>query len=323
MILVTGATGFLGKRVCRRLEQRGDAFTRTSLSLGTDLRDFHQTLALFQTTRPKIVLNCASFAGGIQFGLKYPADIFCNNMPMIANLFEAARRSGVERIVNPLANCVYPAHLTLFEESKFWDGPLHESVMVYALLRKISWAGSWAYARQYGLQTINLVLSNMYGPDGHSDEERSHAVDALVSRFIEAKKSGAPEVIVWGTGAAVREWLFVDEGAEAMVRGMDCASCVEPINVGVATGVSIADLAERIRAIVGYEGRIVYDRSKPDGAPHKIVDGTRGKALLGWAPQVGLEEGLRLTVKWYFEARGHLHERAHELESCSDQSPGC
>ena len=133
MILVTGATGFLGKRVCRRLEQRGDAFTRTSLSLGTDLRDFHQTLALFQTTRPKIVLNCASFAGGIQFGLKYPADIFCNNMPMIANLFEAARRSGVERIVNPLANCVYPAHLTSVRGKQFWDGPLHESVMVYAL----------------------------------------------------------------------------------------------------------------------------------------------------------------------------------------------
>jgi GDP-L-fucose synthase len=301
LILVTGATGFLGKRLCRRLEQSGRAFSRTSLSLGTDLRDFDEALTLFQAVRPKTVLNCASFAGGIQFGLKYTADIFRNNMPMIANLFEAAHRTGVERIVNPIANCVYPAQLTLFEESRLWDGPLHESVMVYGLLRKISWAGSYAYARQYGLQTINLVLSNMYGPEDHFDEERSHALGGLVMKFIDAKKSGAPEVIVWGTGTPVREWLFVDDGAEAMVRGIDCAPCVEPINVGVAKGVSIADLAERIRVLVDYEGRILYDRSKPDGAPYKTIDGSRGKAMLGWSPQVGLGEGLRRTVEWYLE----------------------
>jgi GDP-L-fucose synthase len=310
MILVTGATGFLGKRVCRRLEESGRSFSRSSLSLGTDLRDLDQTLALFQAVRPKTVLNCAGFSGGIQFGLKYPADIFRNNMPMIVNLFEGAHRSGVERVVNPLANCVYPAELTLFEESRFWDGPLHESVMVYGLLRKISWAGSWAYARQWRLQTINLVLSNMYGPQANLDEDRSHALGALAVRFIEAKKSGKPEVIVWGTGAPVREWLFVDDGAEAMVRAIDCAPCEEPINVGVGKGVSIAELAERIRAVVGYEGRIVYDSSKPDGAPYKTVEGSRGKALLGWSPQVGLDEGLQRTVKWYIETLERLHEYA-------------
>jgi GDP-L-fucose synthase len=307
MILVTGATGFLGKRVCRRLEQSGRAFCRTSLSLGTDLRDFDQAIALFQAVRPKAVLNCASFCGGIQFGLKYPADVFRNNMPMIANLFEAAHRTEVERFVNPLANCVYPAQLTLFEESRLWDGPLHESVMVYGLLRKVSWVGSWAYAQQCRLQTINLVLSNMYGPEDRFDEERSHAVGALVMRFVKAKQSGAPEVTVWGSGAAVREWLFVDDGAEAMVRGIDCAPCAEPINVGVGKGVSIADLAERIKVVVGYQGRIVYDRLKPDGAPHKTLEGSRGKALLGWSPRIGLEEGLRRTVKWYLETEECVH----------------
>jgi GDP-L-fucose synthase len=303
MILVTGATGFLGKHVCRRLKQSGRPFYRTSFSLGTDLRDFDQTVALFEAVRPTAVLNCATFVGGIQFGLKYPADIFCNNMPMIANLFEAAHRTGVERVVNPLGNCIYPAQFSLFEESRLWDGPLHESVMVYGLLRKVSWAGSWAYARQCGLQTINLVLSNMYGPEDHFDEERSHALGALVMKFSEAKKNGASEVIVWGTGAAVREWLFVEDGAEAVVRGIDCVQCTEPVNVGVAKGISIADLAERIRALVGYEGRIVYDRSMPDGAAHKTVDGSRGKALLGWSPQVGLAEGLRRTIEWYNKTR--------------------
>jgi GDP-L-fucose synthase len=303
MILVTGATGFLGKRVCHKLAQSSMAFTRTSHSLGVDLRDYDQTLAAFAAVRPATVLNCASYAGGIQFGVKYPADVFRHNMAMIANLFEAAHQTGVKRIVNPLANCVYPAHLTVFEETKFWDGPLHESVMVYGLLRKLSWAGSWAYSRQWGLQTINLVLSNMYGPEEYFDEERSHAVGGLIRRFIEAKESGAPEVVVWGSGAPIREWLYVDDGAEAMVRGIKCAPCDEPINVGVKNGVTISDLAERIRSLVNYNGRIVYDKTKPDGAPHKTVDGSRGKALLGWGPQVELNDGLLQTVKWYVESR--------------------
>ena len=310
-ILVTGATGFLGKRVCRKLEAGGRDFVRTSLSLGTDLRDFDQTLAMFEKARPSYVLNCATFVGGIQFGNKYPADMFRNNMPMIANLFEASHRVGVKRFVNPIANCAYPAHLNLFQEDKFWDGPLHEFVMVYGLLRKMSWVGSWAYAGQYGLETINLIISNMYGPEDHFEEERSHALGAMVMKFVEAKRSGAPEVVVWGTGKPVREWLYVDDGAEAMLRGMTCEAFIDPINVGVAEGVSVKELAERIRDVVGYRGRIVYDTSKPDGAPHKTVDGSRGEKLLGWSPKVGLDEGLRRTVDWYLEMTQD-RERAHE-----------
>jgi GDP-L-fucose synthase len=309
MILVTGATGFLGKRVCRKLQESGRAFVRTSLSLGTDLREFDQSLALFEKVRPTAVLNCASFVGGIQFGLKYPADIFRNNMPMIANLFEVAHRTGTKRIVNPISNCVYPARLSLFEEACLWDGPLHESVMVYGLLRKISWAGSWAYARQHGLDTINLVLSNMYGPEDHFDEERSHALGALVMKFVQAKRNSAAEVVVWGSGTPVREWLYVDDGAEAMLRGLDCTPCLEPINVGVGEGISVAKLAETIRELVGYRGRIVYDASRPDGAPFKTVDGGRGEMLLGFRPQVGLREGLRRTVDWYSERTERVHER--------------
>ena len=313
MILVTGATGFLGQRLCRRLEEGSIAFNRTSLSLGTDLRNFDQALALFEAIRPTFVLNCASFSGGIQFGRKYPAEMFRNNMAMIANLFEAAHRAGVKRIVNPLANCVYPAELTVFKERQFWDGPLHESVMVFGLLRKLSWVGSWAYARQWGMQTINLVFSNMYGPGDHFDEDRSHAVGGLVMRFLEAHQRGENEVTVWGSGAPVREWLYVDDAAEAMVRAMTCASSDQPVNVGVGIGVSIAELAERIGALVDFKGKIIFDRSKPDGALHKTVDGSRGAALLGWSPQTDLDAGLVRTVEWYRRKRiaqetGILHQ---------------
>ena len=299
MILVTGATGFLGTRVCRRLDASGLAYTRTALSLGTDLRDRSAAIALFEQVKPARVLHCASFVGGIQYGYKYPADIFSNNLPMIANVFEAARLAGVRRIVNPISNCVYPARLSLFREEELWDGPLHESVMVYGLARKLSWAGAWAYQRQYGLDTINLILSNMYGPEDHFEAERSHALSALVKKFADAKREGAREVVVWGTGTPVREWLYVDDGAEAMVRALDAPATEDPVNVGVAHGVSVRDLAETIAARVGYDGMIVYDTTKPDGAPFKTVDGARGAALLGWTPGTTLEQGIDRTVEWY------------------------
>jgi GDP-L-fucose synthase len=300
MILVTGATGFLGRHVCRKLDSRGIAYATTSLSLGCDLRDAQQAITLFEKIRPAQVLNCASFVGGIQFGYKYPADLFHNNMSMIANILAGAKHVEVSRIVNPISNCVYPAALTLFKEEQLWDGPLHESVMVYGLLRKMSWAGAWAYQRQYGLDTINLILSNMYGPDDHYEAERSHALGALVKKFADAKRSKQSEVIVWGTGKPVREWLYVEDGAEAMIRALDCKATDQPINIGVGQGISIAELAHIIASKVGYSGDVIFDTSKPDGAAFKTVDGSKGKSLLqGWTPDTELASGIDATIKWY------------------------
>jgi GDP-L-fucose synthase len=305
MILILGATGFLGKRVCRGLEARGLAFTKTSLSLGTDLRDRKQTFDLFAKVRPTHVINCAAFVGGIQFGYKHPAELFMNNMQMTLNLLEVCREFGVKRLVNPISNCAYPARLTLFKEEEFWDGPLHESVLTYGFVRKASWVGSWAYARQYGLDTLNLILSNMYGPDDHFEEERSHALGALVMKFVRAHQLKQPEVVVWGTGKPVREWLYVDDGAEALIRGLDAAATNDPINIGTATGVSIAELAQTIADEVGYQGKLVFDTSKPDGAPYKTVDGTKGEKLLGWKPSMDLKTGIRETLNWYLKNGGH------------------
>jgi GDP-L-fucose synthase len=190
----------------------------------------------------------------------------------------------------------------LFTEDRIWDGPLHESVMVYGLLRKMSWAGAWAYSRQYGLDTVNLVLSNMYGPEDHFEAERSHALSALVKKFADARSQGATEVVVWGTGKPVREWLYVDDGAEAMVRALDCPATADLVNVGVADGIAMRELAELIARRVGYPGRIVYDATMADGAPHKTVEGSRGAALLsGWRPSTSLESGINETVTWYVE----------------------
>ena len=298
MVLLTGATGFLGKRVQKRLLAQGVKHTATSLSLGVDLRDPAATLKLFERVRPQAVLHCASFAGGIQFGLRQQSQMFRNNLLITLNLLEACREHGVKRLVAPIANCAYPARLRLFREEEFWDGPMHESVMVYGLTRKAQWMGAWAYAREYGLEPIHLVLSNMYGPDDHFDEIRSHALGALAMKLLTAQRENQPSVKVWGTGTPVREWLYVDDGAEAMVRALDVPATTDPINVGVGEGVTIAQLAELVKAEVGYRGELVFDPAYPDGAPFKTMDGTRGEQLLGWRPRMPLREGIRETLRW-------------------------
>ena len=307
MIVVTGATGFLGQRVCRLLAQQGRAFTRISRSLGVDLRDPAATraalCAAFEGQSERKLIHCAAHVGGIQFGLTRAAELFHHNLAMTLSLNEAAVAAGVQRLVNPISNCAYPGAATLFKEAEFWDGPLHDSVLAYGFARKASWVGAWAYAQQHGLDTLSLILSNMYGPGDHFEPERSHALGALIHRIHAAREAGAEEVQIWGSGTPVREWLHVDDGAEALVRGLDAPTCTEPVNIGVAQGISILDMARLIASELGYGGRLVTDPSKPDGAPYKTVDGTRGAALLGWRPSRDFHQGVRDTIAGYLQCR--------------------
>ncbi|MEZ4966164.1 MAG: NAD-dependent epimerase/dehydratase family protein [Saprospiraceae bacterium] len=300
-ILVTGATGFLGKRVVKKLREQGHEPIRTSLSMGVDLRDYRQTIDFFQKEQPEILLNCASFVGGIQFGYKYPVDLFENNLLMNVNILKACREAGVRRIVNPISNCVYPAKATLFKEEEIWDGPMHESVLVYGFVRKAFWVGSWASHRQYGLDVINIVLSNMYGPEDHFEEERSHALGALIMKFVEAKRKNQPFVNVWGSGKPVREWMHVDDGAESMIRSIEMPATEDFVNIGIGQGISVIEMCELIKEISGYQGEIKLDPSKPDGAAYKTVDGTKGEQLLGWKPSIPFREGVAQAIRWYEE----------------------
>lgn len=303
MILVTGATGFLGKRICRQLNLMDKEYKKTSLSLGTDLRDRKQTIELFEKVRPEYVLNCASYVGGIQFGLKHTAEIYTNGLMIQTNIFEACNLLNIKRMVNPISNCAYPGQASFFKEEEFWDGPLHESVLVYGMVRKMSLIGAKAYGRQYGLDTINLILSNMYGPEDHFEEERSHALGALIMKIVDAKRKGSPNVIVWGTGTPVREWLHVDDGARAMIKALDMETYEDIINIGVGKGISIKEMALLIKEIVDYEGELVFDETKPDGAPYKTVDGALGEKLLNWKPEIDLKEGIRDTIDWYLNKK--------------------
>ena len=298
-IFVSGGTGFLGMRICKKLRERKINYCQTSLSQGVDFRNKKELTDYMRKEKPDIIINCAAFVGGIQFGYKYPVEIFRNNLLMSINLLECSKEFNVKRIINPISNCTYPAKATLFREEEWWDGSMHESVMVYGFVRKGFWIGSWAYNKQFGLDCINLILSNMYGPGDHFEEERSHALGALIMKFVKAKQKNEPEVIVWGSGTPVREWLYVDDGAEALVRSIDIPPYIKPINIGIGKGISIVDLANIIKEETNYKGNIVFDKSKPDGAPYKTVDGAKGKKILEWEPQMDFRIGIRETIKWY------------------------
>ena len=290
-VFVPGGSGFLGKRVAAKLKEKSIEHVSLSLRDGYDFRDFNQLKGLFKKESFDAVINCAAFVGGIQFGYEKTGELFYNNILMSTNIMEASRLTNVKRFINPISNCSYPGHLTRdFKEEEWWDGPLHESVLVYGSARKASWVQSWAYYKQYGFVTINLILPNMYGPGDHFDETRSHALGALIMKFVEAKRKNLPEVTVWGTGTPVREWLYVDDGVEILLKAIEIDPTIEPINVGVGEGISILELAKLIKEVVGYKGNIVLDKTKPDGAPHKTMDNTRLKNIFHWTPPTSLRK---------------------------------
>lgn len=302
-IILLGATGFLGKRIQRILDLRGIQYVQISNSYGYDLRDKKQFEKVFlHNKQAKIIFNAAAYVGGIQFGLKHPAEIYYNNSLINTHMFELAKDFGIRRIINPISNCSYPRDIfTSFNESDWWNGELDESVFVYGFIRKASYVQSWAYYKQYGLETINLIVPNMYGPEDHFEPERSHALGAMIMRMNIAKRNADSEFTVWGTGKPVREWLYVDDCVEAMIRSIDVQYTIDPINIGIGFGISIKDLAEMIKKELDYNGKIIFDQSKLDGAPHKVMNIDRCRERFGWVPSTSLPDGIKKTVKWFLE----------------------
>lgn len=301
-IFVAGGTGFLGKRVLKRLKEEKLTYVTTSQSLGVDFRDYSQTENYFLKEKPDVLINCAAYVGGIKFGMEHEGEIYFNNTLINLNLFECARKFGVKRIINPISNCSYPDVLQKdFKENEWWDGPLHRSVLIYGFVKKATWVLSVAYKSQYDLDVINFLVPNMYGPGDHFEEVRSHALGALIMKMVNAKERGLEKVLIWGTGKPIREWLYVDDCVEAFVRALYISSEEEPINIGQGKGISIKELADLIKDIVGYSGELICDTSKPDGASYKIMNVDKCKEIFDWHPDTELKIGIEKTVRWYYE----------------------
>ncbi len=305
-IVVTGGTGFLGRQVVESLSGFGVDVVSCSRGEGVDLRDDVVFGAWLSRVKPDCVVHCAAHVGGLGYVGRHAIDVFHDNVAIGTGLMKGLRCAGVDRLLSVMPNCTYPGDKEVYREREWWDGAMHESVLMYGLPRKMLWGLCQTYGPVSGLRSAHLILPNLYGPGDHFDSLRSHALGALVRKIVDADRDGTSSVELWGTGTPVREWMYVRDAAEAIARFLDCCGVGEAessghdiYNVGIGEGVSIAALAEAIRDAVGWSGTFTFDTTRPDGAMHKLLDGRRFCEMTGWLPSYSLNEGIEETVAWY------------------------
>ncbi len=298
-VIVTGGTGFLGSQVVALLQPLATVHV-ASRRLGVDLSVWEECRRYFDEHPADFVINCAALQGGLRFNELVPGEIYLKNLLMGAYAMEAARLSEVRKYVNIVAGCSYPGYAEGdLTEGGYWEGPLHDSVVNYGITKKVQTVQGWSYKRQYNFDSVHLVMTNLYGPGDHFEPERSHALGALVRKFVDAVEDGATEVEVWGSGRPMREWLYVTDAAEAIIRAAERVNEVAPLNIGTGIGHSIRELAEKIASIVRFPGSIVYNADRPDGALRKVFDVRRMRQMLEWEPRTSLADGIQRTVEYY------------------------
>ncbi len=304
-VLVTGGAGFLGSFVVERLGKAGvpAQMIRVPRSANGDLRRWENCVAAVRDV--DVVLHLAGKGGGIGANRATPADMFYDNAAMGIQLMEAARLEGVERFVTVGTICSYPKHTPVpFRESDLWNGYPEETNAAYGLSKKMLLVQGQAYRQQHGFDSIHLLMVNLYGPGDDFDPTTSHVIPALIRKFDEAIRSGSREVVVWGTGKASREFLYVDDAAEAILLAAERYQSAEPVNIGAGFEITVKDLVGLIGRLMGYEGKVVWDTSKPDGQPRRMLDVSRARDGFGFSARTGFEDGLRATVDWYRRTGG-------------------
>lgn len=300
-VTVTGGAGFLGQHVVKRLESYG-AKVFVPRQRDYNLTALDACLKCLLEHPCDVLFHAAAYYGGIGINVTQPATLYYTNLVMGANLMEAARLAKVGKFVAIGTACSYPGYLEgELKEEDLWAGPCHASVINYGLTKKMMAVQAQAYKRQYGLDSIHLILTNLYGPGDSYNPERSHVVAALVRKFVEAEMAKAPSVEVWGTGKPVREFIYVEDCADAIVLAAEKYNdSAVPLNIGTGVGTTIRELSDAVCAASAYKGKMVWNTDKPDGAMKKVLDVTRmSQALDGWRPPTDLKAGLAKTVAWY------------------------
>jgi len=299
-IIVTGGAGFLGKFVVKNLEDKGCKNIFVPLIEEYDLRDINEVKRMYEDAKADIVIHLAAVVGGIGANRENPGKFFYENLIMGVHLIEEARLTGIEKFVALGTICAYPKFTPVpFKEEDLWTGYPEETNAPYGLAKKMLLVQSQAYRQQYGFNSIFLLPVNLYGPGDNFDPSSSHVIPALIKKFYEAKSNGDSEVIVWGTGKATREFLYVEDCAEGIVLATELFDKSDPVNLGAGFEISIFDLASKIKNIIGFSGNIVWDSSKPDGQPRRCLDTTRAKNEFNFTAGTDFDKGLKKTIEWY------------------------
>ncbi|MCM8758631.1 MAG: GDP-L-fucose synthase [Candidatus Omnitrophica bacterium] len=304
-VLITGGYGFLGSRVVDILKKIDSeinliVFRRKDF----DLRKESDVERLFRNNSDiDLVIHLAGDVGGIGYNRAYPGEICFNNLMMNTLVMEYSRRYGVKKFVGIGTVCSYPKFTPVpFKEENLWDGYPEETNAPYGLAKKMMLVQGQAYRQQFGFNAIHLLMINLYGPEDNFDPENSHVIAALIKKFCEAKIKKQKKVILWGTGRASREFLYVEDAAEAIVLAAEKYNSPEPVNIGSGNEISIKDLANIVAKLTGFEGEIVWDTTRPDGQPRRCLDVSKAWNEFGFKAKTTFEEGLKKTINWYFNS---------------------
>jgi len=304
-ILVTGGAGFLGSFIVERLLNEKNVELeniRVPRSRTMDLRRWENCVEAVRDV--DVVIHLAARVGGIGFNRKYPATLFYDNAIMGIQLMEAARREAVDKFVAIGTVCAYPKHTPVpFREEDLWNGYPEETNAPYGIAKKILLVQAQAYRLQYGFNAIFLLPVNLYGPRDNFDLESSHVIPALIKKLVDAKLEGKKEVVVWGTGKPSREFLYVEDAADGILMAAEKYEKADPVNLGTGREITIIDLVRLVKELTKYEGKILWDTSKPDGQPRRCLETSKAKKEFGFEANTELQQGLKRTIEWYFSNR--------------------
>jgi GDP-L-fucose synthase len=303
-VLVTGGGGFLGQQVVRKLKTAGCDKVLAPRKREYDLREKEQIVRLLEHAQPDLVIHLAAVVGGIGANRLHPGEFFYDNAIMGIELIEYARRLNVRKFVCLGTVCSYPKFAPVpFREEDLWDGYPEETNAPYGLAKKMLLVQAQAYRQEYGFNCIYLVPVNLYGPKDNFDPQTSHVIPGLIRKLLEAKARGERTVTCWGTGLASREFLYVEDAAEAIVLAAERYNKPDPVNIGSASEITIRELAELLRKLTGFEGELIWDATQPDGQPRRRLDVSRADREFGFLAKTSLAEGLRQTIEWYQNCR--------------------
>ena len=309
-VLVTGGRGFLGSAVLRALQARGAGRITAPTSEDFDLRRREDAEAMLDQHRPDLVVHLAAKVGGIGANMERPSDLYLDNLLMGTYVLDATLRAGTPKTVMIGTICSYPKFTPVpFSEDSLWHGYPEETNAPYGVAKLAQLTQLQANRDQYGQSAVYLMPTNLYGPGDKFNPAVSHVIPALIKKCVDAKESGADAIEVWGTGTASREFLFVDDAADAIVLASEHYDEGEPVNLGTDEEMPIRDLVEIITELVGFEGEVRWDTSRPDGQPRRRVDPSRAKKYFGFEASVPFREGLRRTIDWYVEHRDEAEAR--------------